>query len=92
MTGSIYQKINGFFLLAVFFSVRIVFGFYTSYECLMSVLPVLDLVPMHLRVVYASANVALNSLNVFWFYKMVSSLARRFSTSKRDVAKSKREQ
>ncbi|KAG0290448.1 hypothetical protein BGZ96_006071 [Linnemannia gamsii] len=92
LTGSIYQKINGVILLAVFFTVRIVAGFYTSYECFLSVLPVMDLVPMHLRVVYASANVALNSLNVFWFYKMVSSLAKRFSSSpRRDVGKSKRE-
>ncbi|KAF9120448.1 hypothetical protein BGW39_011373 [Mortierella sp. 14UC] len=93
LTGSIYQKINGIFLLTVFFCVRIVFGFYTSYVCLIEVLKVLDLVPMHLRIIYACANIALNSLNVFWFYKMVASLGRRFSgPSKREAARAKRDQ
>ncbi|KAG0280389.1 hypothetical protein BGZ95_010302 [Linnemannia exigua] len=98
LTGSIYQKVNGIILLTVFFCARIVFGFYTSYLALISVLPVIDLVPMHLRIIYASANIALNSLNVFWFYKMVASLGRRFTgppksvASKRDAAKAKRDQ
>ncbi|KAF9924864.1 hypothetical protein FBU30_005237 [Linnemannia zychae] len=97
LTGSIYQKINGIVLLAVFFCARIVFGFYTSYHALTSVLPVVDQVPMHLRVVYVCANIALNSLNVYWFYKMIASLGRRFakapsSKSKDATAKDKRYQ
>ncbi|ORZ19160.1 hypothetical protein BCR41DRAFT_283131, partial [Lobosporangium transversale] len=48
MTGSIYQFINGINLLSVFFSARIVFGLYMSYQTYLSVKAVIDWVPLHL--------------------------------------------
>ncbi|KAI1316741.1 hypothetical protein EDD11_009557 [Mortierella claussenii] len=78
MTGSIYQLINGIILLTVFFCARIVFGLYMSYQTYLNVLPVLELVPWHLIIIYSAANVVLNTLNLFWFYKMIESLMKRF--------------
>ncbi|KAF9986344.1 hypothetical protein BGZ65_007926 [Modicella reniformis] len=87
MTGSVYQLINGVVLLAVFFSVRIVFGLYMSYQAYQDVMLVYDQVPLHLLVVYSAANVVLNTLNLFWFYKMIESLTRRFRPGKRSLKK-----
>ncbi|KAG0358180.1 DUF887-domain-containing protein [Gamsiella multidivaricata] len=89
MTGSIYQLINGIILLAVFFSARIVFGLYMSYHAYVSVMDVLHQVPWHLIIIYSAANVVLNSLNLFWFYKMIESLMKRFKPSKADVKKAR---
>ncbi|KAF9212234.1 hypothetical protein CPC16_001041 [Podila verticillata] len=83
MTGSAYQLVNGIVLLSVFFSARIVFGLYMSYQTYLSVMPVIALVPWHLIVIYSAANVVLNSLNLFWFYKMIESLMKRFKPSKK---------
>ncbi|GJJ73638.1 hypothetical protein EMPS_05996 [Entomortierella parvispora] len=80
MTGTIYQLINGIVLLSVFFAARIVFGLYMSYQTYLNVMPVISQIPWHLIVIYSAANVVLNTLNLFWFYKMVESLMRRFVT------------
>ncbi|CAG8517460.1 8593_t:CDS:2 [Paraglomus occultum] len=42
-----------------------------------SVLPVLDRVPLFLQVIYGGANVVLNTLNVLWFFKMLNAVSRR---------------
>ncbi|KAF9967622.1 hypothetical protein BGZ70_008833 [Mortierella alpina] len=84
LTGSIYQLINGVVLLVVFFGARIVFGIYMSYQTYLNVMPVLDQIPWHLIVVYSAANVVLNTLNLFWFYKMIESLMKRFSPSSKN--------
>ncbi|KAF9192545.1 hypothetical protein BGZ51_005341 [Haplosporangium sp. Z 767] len=81
MTGSIYQLINGIVLLSVFFCARIVFGLYMSYQTYLNVLPVLEQVPWHLVIIYSVANVVLNALNLFWFYKMIESLMKRFPSA-----------
>ncbi|KAF9975036.1 hypothetical protein BGZ73_001443 [Actinomortierella ambigua] len=78
MTGSIYQLVNGIVLLVAFFCVRIVFGIYMSWQTYLSVLPVIDRVPTHLIFIYTAANIVLNSLNLFWFYKMIQMVQRRF--------------
>ncbi|KAG0024367.1 hypothetical protein BGZ81_007738 [Podila clonocystis] len=83
MTGSAYQLVNGIVLLSVFFSARIVFGLYMSYHTYLSVMPVIAQVPWHLIIIYSAANVVLNSLNLFWFYKMIESLMKRFKPSKK---------
>ncbi|CAG8513807.1 5221_t:CDS:2 [Paraglomus brasilianum] len=46
-----------------------------------TVLPVIDRVPIFLQVIYGGANVILNTLNVFWFFKMLNSASRRFPKS-----------
>ncbi|KAG0332883.1 hypothetical protein BG004_001063 [Podila humilis] len=83
LTGSTYQLVNGIILLSVFFSARIVFGLYMSYQTYLNVMPVIAQVPWHLIVIYSAANVVLNSLNLFWFYKMIESLMKRFKPSKK---------
>ncbi|KAF9353985.1 hypothetical protein BGX34_011275 [Mortierella sp. NVP85] len=83
LTGTIYQLINGVILLTVFFSARIVFGLYMSYHTYQNVMLVVDQVPLHLIVIYSVANVVLNTLNLYWFYKMIESLARRFNPGKK---------
>ncbi|KAI8598344.1 TLC domain-containing protein [Dissophora ornata] len=82
MTGTIYQLINGVILLAVFLCARIIFGVYMSYYTYIQVMTVVDRVPMHLIVIYSAANVVLNTLNLYWFYKMIESLVKRFKPSK----------
>lgn len=94
MTGSIYQAINGVILLTVFFFARIVFGLYMSHHTYQNVMLVVDQVPRHLIVIYSVANVVLNTLNLYWFYKMIESLTKRFKPAKggrekAEVAKSK---
>ncbi|KAI9294845.1 DUF887-domain-containing protein [Neoconidiobolus thromboides FSU 785] len=77
-SDSILMVINGICLMVVFFCVRIVFGIYMSYKTFESVLQVISKVPLHLQFIYGTANVALNLLNLFWFYKMVSMFVRRY--------------
>ncbi|KAF9350378.1 hypothetical protein BGX26_011429 [Mortierella sp. AD094] len=83
MTGSIYQLVNGVILLSLFLSVRIMFGIYMSYQTYQTAILVIDQIPLHLIIVYSLANVILNSLNIYWFYKMIESLMKRFRPSKK---------
>ncbi|KAG0244744.1 hypothetical protein BGW41_006302 [Actinomortierella wolfii] len=97
MTGSVYQLVNGIMLLFTFFSVRIVFGLYMSRQTYLSVMQVIDRVPTHLIIIYSVANVVLNLLNQFWFYKMVQMVQRRFragpsSSAKGRIEKAKQQQ
>ncbi|KAF9372673.1 hypothetical protein BGX21_004713 [Mortierella sp. AD011] len=78
MTGTIYQFINGIILLSLFLCVRIMFGIYMSYQTYQTAMLVIDQIPWHLIIVYSLANVILNSLNIYWFYKMIESLTKRF--------------
>ncbi|KAJ3364302.1 hypothetical protein GGF32_002273 [Allomyces javanicus] len=81
MTGTTIQLVNGIVFLATFFLARICFGFYSSYQFFVSVIAVLDQLPMALFLVYAVANVVLNTLNLYWFHAMIQSLRRRFASS-----------
>ncbi|KAJ3025638.1 UNVERIFIED_CONTAM: hypothetical protein HDU68_006922 [Siphonaria sp. JEL0065] len=36
-------------------------------------------IPLHLVVAYTSLNLVLNGLNIFWFFKMIDSVRRRFA-------------
>jgi len=78
LTGTLPQLINGVCLLTSFFSVRIIWGFYMSYHTFQSVLQVIDQVPTFLCVIYGTANIILNCLNLFWFVKMIEALLKRF--------------
>jgi len=81
MSGSGLQLANGICLLVAFFSARLVFGYYMSYQTYVSVMAVIDRVPTFLCVLYGAANVVLNGLNVVWFHKMIASLLRRFKST-----------
>ncbi|KAF9437212.1 hypothetical protein BGZ76_001615 [Entomortierella beljakovae] len=87
MTGSTFQLINGVLLLAAFLFVRIIFGIYMSYQTFIYARLVVDQIPWHLIIVYSVANIVLNSLNIFWFQKMVISLSKRFKPSNKSVTK-----
>ncbi|KAG0006744.1 hypothetical protein BGZ80_005153 [Entomortierella chlamydospora] len=83
MTGTTYQLINGIILLLLFLCVRIMFGIYMSYQTYQTAMLVIDQIPWHLIIVYSLANVVLNSLNIYWFYKMIESLMKRFKPAKK---------
>ncbi|KAJ3107989.1 hypothetical protein HDU97_002569 [Phlyctochytrium planicorne] len=77
-SGTMLQMINGIILLAVFFGARLVFGFYSSYNFFVDVTRNMDKIPFYIVAIYFSLNVVLNSLNVYWFYKMILSIRKRF--------------
>lgn len=84
MSGSKTQLYNGIVLLLTFFFSRLVFGNYTSYQLfvlsfehgvsqkagprLLNTIRILDML--------------LTGLNVYWFYQMISSVMKRFSSKK----------
>ncbi|KAH8106883.1 DUF887-domain-containing protein [Cristinia sonorae] len=83
LTGSVYQYVNGVILLGVFFSVRIVYGLYMSFYFMLTLRDVQnDVQPLYL-VLLLVGNLILNGLNLFWFYKMIATLRKRFEV---DVA------
>ncbi|USW53655.1 Putative TRAM/LAG1/CLN8 domain-containing protein [Septoria linicola] len=118
LTGSPIQAINGAFLVASFFSCRLVWGNYSSVLVFIDVYNAVfhgntfitknstlapthystqDLlsiyadeqgqrlafaggegVPLWLGLVYLASNLTLNSLNIFWFGKMIETIRSRF--------------
>lgn len=82
LTGSIYQWVNGIALVLVFFSVRIACGFPMSFYFLKNIYLNSNSIPLIHKVLYLVANVVLNSLNLFWFSKMITALRKRASSSK----------
>lgn len=79
--------------MVTFFIVRIVWGFYAVSQLAVDMLASLDQVNKLLPISLLVLNFLLNSLNVFWFYKMVM-IARkkaRGQESTREAAKEVRE-
>ncbi|KAJ3089171.1 hypothetical protein HK102_007025, partial [Quaeritorhiza haematococci] len=89
-SGSRLQIINGFCLMVVFFCARIVFGLYSSYQFALAMIEKWDQIPHHLIYIYSVANVLLNGLNLFWFYKIISMGLRRLMGPKESVKKVKK--
>ncbi|RKP10316.1 TLC domain-containing protein [Thamnocephalis sphaerospora] len=87
MTGSIWQAINGAFLIGAFFLARIAFGVWTSFEFMSELYRASDRVPAIVIAVYAVCNVAMNLLNMYWFRAMVSTVLRRFQKPEVDTSK-----
>ncbi|VVT49500.1 uncharacterized protein SAPINGB_P002300 [Magnusiomyces paraingens] len=77
------QKINGVLLLSTFFFVRIAWGFYQAFRVAYDVL-YLEVAtrqyPLWVAIGVLAANLSLDFLNVFWFYKMVLLAKRALST------------
>ncbi|KAG8898234.1 hypothetical protein FRB99_007581 [Tulasnella sp. 403] len=82
-TGTRVQLLNGIALLVTFFSARIVYGNITAYDLFMTMWAVRDQVPPVLVYSYLVGSLALCSLNLFWFTKMVAALQKRFPDSKK---------
>uniref|UniRef100_A0A7S0S185 TLC domain-containing protein n=1 Tax=Chlamydomonas leiostraca TaxID=1034604 RepID=A0A7S0S185_9CHLO len=85
-TSKRLQLYNGLALIASYLLCRLVWGFYLSYLFVQDSKS-LDLAPAYLYMMWG-ANVALNSLNVFWFSliikKAIDTLSGRHSFGKRD--------
>ncbi|KAJ1967610.1 hypothetical protein H4R35_006662 [Dimargaris xerosporica] len=79
LTGSVFQLVNGVFLLASFFLARLVFGIYWAGHLAVTFYNEWDRVPTYLAIFILVANTALNILNIFWFYKMVAAVRSRFT-------------
>ncbi|CAE6420717.1 unnamed protein product [Rhizoctonia solani] len=78
MTGGPLQAINGFILLGLFFTVRVCYGLYMSFDFFQTLLAVHGSIPIGLTLTYGLGNIALNVLNLFWFTKMIAALRKRF--------------
>ncbi|KJA27065.1 hypothetical protein HYPSUDRAFT_63325 [Hypholoma sublateritium FD-334 SS-4] len=79
-TGTRLQLVNGFFLIASFFLVRIVYGGTISVEFFLTLRKYHNQIPLLYQLVYGAGNFLLQGLNVFWFYKMIMALRKRFDT------------
>ncbi|EKD16717.1 uncharacterized protein L3040_001456 [Drepanopeziza brunnea f. sp. 'multigermtubi'] len=104
MTGTKAQLYNGLALLTVFFSCRLVWGAYSSFNVYRDVWNALHLhrsaktwgnegvmqfagdrsLPAWLVVLYMSGHVTLQTLNVWWFGKMIAAVKKRFAKSPKE--------
>jgi len=80
-SGSRLQTINGVFLLASFFGLRIVYGSYISYAFSKVVLQVKDEVPLVVSLYYLCGNFLLQGLNWFWLFAILKGFKRRMVPS-----------
>ncbi|PFH54160.1 hypothetical protein AMATHDRAFT_72687 [Amanita thiersii Skay4041] len=78
-TGTKAQLVNGIFLLATFFGVRIVYGGKISWDFMHTLLHVRKDVPPTYAIVFSIGNVLLVALNWIWFAKMIAALRKRFN-------------
>ncbi|CAK9438627.1 uncharacterized protein LODBEIA_P28510 [Lodderomyces beijingensis] len=74
--------INGLLLMAVFFVVRIVWGFYAISQMGLDMMASLDQIHIFIPVAIVAMNALLNFLNVYWFYKMVRIARKKVAGSK----------
>ncbi|KAA1469208.1 DUF887-domain-containing protein [Dentipellis sp. KUC8613] len=85
-TGTTLQLVNGIALLSTFACVRLLYGGLMSYRFFVTLREVYHEIPLLFTFTYGVGNVVLQSLNWFWFGKMISALRKRFDkppTSKR---------
>lgn len=88
------QKINGLFLLSTFFGVRIVWGFYQASRVAVDLLATTGAersYPLWSALGVLAANVSLDFLNVFWFYKMFKLAKRAISSGSGRAVSKKRD-
>ncbi|ORY21760.1 hypothetical protein BCR33DRAFT_729187 [Rhizoclosmatium globosum] len=84
-TGGWLQMVNGVFLLSVFFGVRICWGNWCSIE-------LFNRAPIAPSLLLLVLNVSLNGLNLFWFWKMIDSVRRRFiPTTEKTIGEKRKE-
>ncbi|KAJ6597184.1 TLC domain-containing protein [Mycena vulgaris] len=81
-TGSTLQLVNGVFLVATFFFVRLMFGGYTSYQFFQTLYYGRNEIPPLAIALTGAGNVLLQGLNWFWLAKMIASLRKRFAPPK----------
>jgi hypothetical protein len=83
--------INGIMLLLTFFSVRIVWGFYSATLVATDMLACWSMAPIVLPVTILLLNVNLDILNCFWFYKMLLIAKKQIMSKKSPLEVSKEE-
>jgi len=76
-SGTLLHAINGILLIVSFFIFRLVFGYYSSFHFFLDVWRNSKEIPIFLIAFYYTANVILNGLNVFWFWKMIKKALRK---------------
>ncbi|KAJ7444841.1 TLC domain-containing protein [Mycena latifolia] len=81
-TGGTFQLVNGVFLVATFFSVRLMYGGFTSYQFFQTLYTGRHEIPRAAIVLTGVGNVLLQGLNWFWLGKMIASLRKRFTPPK----------
>jgi len=93
MTGSKAQLYNGLTLLGVFFSARLVWGAYSSFNIYRDVWRALHFTDSmrsstneEIVVLYMGGHVTLQALNVFWFGKMIAAVKKRFVKTEKKKA------
>lgn len=74
--------INGILLIVVFFSVRIVWGFYAITLAALDMYAVRDQAPLFFPLSIVLLNVALDILNVYWFTKMLAIAKKKLMGAK----------
>ncbi|KAI5962828.1 hypothetical protein KGF57_001397 [Candida theae] len=80
--------VNGLLLMIVFFMVRIVWGFYAAVQLAIDMSYSLDQINNAIPAIILLLNFGMDSLNVFWFYKMVR-IARKKASKKASDRKKK---
>ncbi|KAI0064435.1 DUF887-domain-containing protein [Artomyces pyxidatus] len=78
-TGSRLQLVNGALLLTTFAVVRLLYGGIMSYQFFQTIIGVRDEISAATFYGYALGNIILQSLNWFWFTRMISALRKRFT-------------
>ncbi|KAM0788522.1 hypothetical protein ACM66B_001650 [Microbotryomycetes sp. NB124-2] len=79
LTGSIYQMINGAFLVMSYIAVRLVWGTYNSYQLWILLLRTRAGSKIgNIKYLYLGLNILMNGLNFFWFRAMLLALRKRF--------------
>jgi hypothetical protein len=79
--GSTLQLVNGVFLVASFFCVRIIYGGWISYSFFVTLRHVYSDVSFFYTCMCVG-NCLLQGLNWFWLMKMIAALRKRFKRTK----------
>lgn len=82
-----FNILNGLLLIAVFFTVRILWGFTAIVLLVQQMWRVRDQLPIIQTAILLSLNVTLNTLNAFWFTKMLR-IAKKMAKGSTKVTKS----
>jgi len=91
-TGSLFQMINGAFLISTFFCFRIVYGSWITWNFWYTLYSVRSQFSTTTLTIYVVGNASLNVLNWIWLSKMISALLKRFTTKEELLRRMEREQ
>ncbi len=78
-TGTTFQLINGIFLLASFFGVRLVYGGSVSIQFFFTLYEVWREIPVFYVIIFGSGNLILQGLNILWYVTHVPTTSYKYS-------------